>query len=76
MGILWFILRVESAFFRVVAFKGFKARWLQDFITLHSQGMGQIRKHAMKRKSGKRSWKLLYLEISFSWFKVVFLMKR
>ncbi|WP_198934063.1 hypothetical protein [Helicobacter pylori] len=26
----------------------------------------------MKRKSGKRSWKLLYLEISFSWFKVVF----
>ncbi len=30
----------------------------------------------MKRKSGKRSWKLLYLEISFSWFKVVFLMKR
>ncbi|PUD26943.1 hypothetical protein C2R94_06055 [Helicobacter pylori] len=29
-----------------------------------------------KRKSGKRSWKLLYLEISFSWFKVVFLMKR
>ncbi|RVZ55245.1 hypothetical protein EC561_00485 [Helicobacter pylori] len=30
----------------------------------------------MKRKSGKRSWKLLYLEISFSWFKAVFLMKR
>ncbi|MUU58069.1 hypothetical protein F7217_01225 [Helicobacter pylori] len=30
----------------------------------------------MKRKSGKCSWKLLYLEISFSWFKVVFLMKR
>ncbi|PUD11942.1 hypothetical protein C2R75_00845 [Helicobacter pylori] len=30
----------------------------------------------MKRKSGKRSWKLLCLEISFSWFKVVFLMKR
>ncbi|OPG39313.1 hypothetical protein BGL68_05180 [Helicobacter pylori] len=30
----------------------------------------------MKRKSGKRSWKLLYFEISFSWFKVVFLMKR
>ncbi|RVY83381.1 hypothetical protein ECE49_00715 [Helicobacter pylori] len=29
----------------------------------------------MKRKSGKRSWKLLYLEISFSWFKVVFLME-
>ncbi|WQZ03841.1 hypothetical protein KVL85_00135 [Helicobacter pylori] len=25
MGILWFILRLESAFFRVVAFKGFKA---------------------------------------------------
>ncbi|RVZ10243.1 hypothetical protein EC526_02630 [Helicobacter pylori] len=30
----------------------------------------------MKRKSGKRSWKLLYLEISFSWFKVAFLIKR
>ncbi|OPG67085.1 hypothetical protein BGL78_00590 [Helicobacter pylori] len=30
----------------------------------------------MKRKSGKRSWKLLYLETSFSWFKVVFLIKR
>ncbi|ADU82487.1 hypothetical protein HPLT_00110 [Helicobacter pylori Lithuania75] len=30
----------------------------------------------MKRKSGKRSCKLLYLEISFSWFKAVFLMKR
>ncbi|TPH75834.1 hypothetical protein FIM56_01740 [Helicobacter pylori] len=29
-----------------------------------------------KRKNSKRSWKLLYLEISFSWFKVVFLMKR
>ncbi|MGL2383516.1 hypothetical protein [Helicobacter pylori] len=28
MGILWFILRVESAFFRVVAFKSFKARLL------------------------------------------------
>ncbi len=28
MGILWFILRLESAFFRVVAFKSFKARWL------------------------------------------------
>lgn len=27
MGILWFILRVESAF-RVVAFKSFKARLL------------------------------------------------
>ncbi|MCQ2622474.1 hypothetical protein JT242_01530 [Helicobacter pylori] len=40
--------KVESAFFRVVAFKGFKARWLQDFITLHSQGMGQIRKHAIE----------------------------
>ncbi|KMZ50049.1 hypothetical protein AC786_06320 [Helicobacter pylori] len=30
----------------------------------------------MKRKSGKRSFKRLYLEISFSWFKVAFLMKR
>ncbi|WP_195846565.1 hypothetical protein [Helicobacter pylori] len=28
MGILWFILRVESTFFRVVAFKSFKARLL------------------------------------------------
>ncbi|EMH23646.1 hypothetical protein [Helicobacter pylori] len=28
MGILWFILRVESMFFRVVAFKSFKARLL------------------------------------------------
>lgn len=28
MGILWFILRVVSAFFRVVAFKSFKARLL------------------------------------------------
>ncbi|MGL2647993.1 hypothetical protein ACQJ90_07015 [Helicobacter pylori] len=28
MGILWFILRVESAFFRVVALKSFKARLL------------------------------------------------
>ncbi|ANH48832.1 hypothetical protein AA977_06810 [Helicobacter pylori] len=30
----------------------------------------------MKRKSGKRSWKVLYLEISISWFKMVFCMKR
>ncbi len=29
-----------------------------------------------KRKSGKRSFKRLCLEISFSWFKVVFLIKR
>ncbi|MFP6231844.1 hypothetical protein ACLGCR_00705 [Helicobacter pylori] len=34
--------KVESAFFRVVAFKGFKVRWLQDFITPHSCDMGQI----------------------------------
>ncbi len=76
MGILWFILKWKAHFLGWLAFKGFKARWLQDFITPHSRNMGQIRKHAMKRKSGKRSWKLLYLEISFSWFKVVFLMKR
>ncbi|WRB89316.1 hypothetical protein KVC24_00155 [Helicobacter pylori] len=34
------------------ALKGFKARWLQDFITPHSRNMGQIRKHGMKRKAG------------------------
>ncbi|MGH1613669.1 hypothetical protein [Helicobacter pylori] len=36
MGILWFILRLESAFFRVVTFKSFKACWLQDFIVPYS----------------------------------------
>ncbi|EQL60589.1 hypothetical protein MPF98_07115 [Helicobacter pylori] len=35
MGILWFILRLESAFFRV-ACKSFKACLLQNCITLHS----------------------------------------
>ncbi|NHA58421.1 hypothetical protein EWZ62_04660 [Helicobacter pylori] len=30
----------------------------------------------MKRKSGKRSWKLLYLEFTFFGLKVVVLMKR
>ncbi|WP_165486728.1 hypothetical protein [Helicobacter pylori] len=35
MGILWLILRLESAFFRV-ACKSFKACLLQDCITLHS----------------------------------------
>ncbi|WP_165509769.1 hypothetical protein [Helicobacter pylori] len=47
MGILWFILRLESTFFRVVAFKGFKVRWLQDFITPHSRNMGQIQIRSM-----------------------------
>ncbi|MFP6288904.1 hypothetical protein ACLGEF_02145 [Helicobacter pylori] len=47
MGILWFILRVESAFFRVVAFKSFKACLLQDFITPHSRNMGQIQIRSM-----------------------------
>lgn len=42
-------------------------------------GYGANKEHAMKcksgkRKSGKRSFKPL--EISFSWFKVVFLMER
>lgn len=37
-------------------------------------GYGANKRNAMKRKSGKRSFKLL--EISFSWFKVVFLMER
>ncbi|WRF46829.1 hypothetical protein E5E51_00135 [Helicobacter pylori] len=38
-----------------------------------NKGHGMKRKSG-KRKSGKRSFKPL--EISFSWFKVVFLMKR
>ncbi len=74
MGILWFILRLEALF--RVACKSFKACWLQDGITLHL-GYGANKGHAMKhksgkRKSGKRSFKPL--EISFSWFKAVFLM--
>ncbi|WRC37476.1 hypothetical protein E5L17_00135 [Helicobacter pylori] len=40
MGILWFILRV-------VAFKSFKARLLQGFITPHSRNMGQIQIRSM-----------------------------
>ncbi|MFP6025875.1 hypothetical protein ACLF8Y_01095 [Helicobacter pylori] len=48
MGILWFILTREALFKGGLHFKSFKARWLQDFITLHSQGMGQIRKHAIE----------------------------
>ncbi|WP_194147060.1 hypothetical protein [Helicobacter pylori] len=61
-----------------LAFKSFKACLLQDFTTPHKwlYGANPNKEHAMKRKSGKRSWKLLYLEISFFWFKVVFLMKR
>ncbi|MGL2623488.1 hypothetical protein ACQJ5P_03465 [Helicobacter pylori] len=39
--------KVESAFFRVVAFKGFKARWLQDFIMPYSRNMGQIQIRSM-----------------------------
>ncbi|WP_390400856.1 hypothetical protein [Helicobacter pylori] len=30
-----------------LAFKGFKARWLQDFITPHSCNMGQIQIRSM-----------------------------
>ncbi len=68
---------------RKALFLGWLARalkrvWLQDCITLHL-GYGVNEGHAMKhksgkRKSGKRSFKPL--EISFSWFKVVFLMER
>ncbi|WP_232780950.1 hypothetical protein [Helicobacter pylori] len=43
MGILWFILRLEKRFLGWLAFKGFKVRWLQDFITPHSCDMGQTR---------------------------------
>ncbi|WP_275078076.1 hypothetical protein [Helicobacter pylori] len=39
--------KVESAFFRVVAFKSFKACLLQDFITPHSCNMGQIQIRSM-----------------------------
>ncbi|WP_165486487.1 hypothetical protein [Helicobacter pylori] len=61
-----------------LAFKSFRARLLQDFTTPHKwlYGANPNKEHAMKRKSGKRSFKRLCLEISFSWFKVVFLMKR
>ncbi len=60
-----------------VACKSFKACLLQDFIT--PLGYGANKGHSMKRKSGKRkSGKRSFkpLEISFSWFKVVFLMER
>ncbi|AEE69629.1 hypothetical protein HMPREF0462_0024 [Helicobacter pylori 83] len=40
MGILWFILRLESAFFRV-ACKSFKACLLQDFIALYIKIWGK-----------------------------------
>ncbi|MGL2627182.1 hypothetical protein ACQJ6J_07700 [Helicobacter pylori] len=36
MGILWFILKWKALFLGWVAFKGFKARLLQGFITPHS----------------------------------------
>ncbi|WQU50712.1 hypothetical protein KVB98_00135 [Helicobacter pylori] len=36
MGILWFILKWKVRFLGWFAFKSFKARWLQDFITPHS----------------------------------------
>ncbi|WP_195834818.1 hypothetical protein [Helicobacter pylori] len=59
--------------------KSFKACLLQDFSRSIVLGYGVNEGHVMKhksgkRKSGKRSFKPL--EISFSWFKVVFLMKR
>ncbi|GAA9729361.1 hypothetical protein VN0052_00860 [Helicobacter pylori] len=44
--------KVESAFFKVVAFKGFKARWLQDFIAPYSLGYGANKEHAIKLKVG------------------------
>ncbi|NHA92470.1 hypothetical protein EWZ79_05845 [Helicobacter pylori] len=37
---------------------------------------GACHKAKRKRKNSKRSFKRLCLEISFSWFKVVFLMER
>ncbi len=78
MGILWFILRLE------VLFLGWLARALKRVcckIVSRSivLGYGANKEHAMKRKSGKRkSGKRSFkpLEISFSWFKVVFLMER
>ncbi|EQL69927.1 hypothetical protein [Helicobacter pylori] len=49
MGILWFILRLKKALLLGwLAFKGFKACLLQDFIAPYSQGVGQIRKHAIE----------------------------
>ncbi|AFI00264.1 hypothetical protein HPSH112_00110 [Helicobacter pylori Shi112] len=73
MGILWFILRLLGWLARAlkrVCYKIFHAPWL---------GYGANEGHGMKRKSGKRknskrSFKPL--EISFSWFKVVFLRER
>ncbi|MCQ2625155.1 hypothetical protein JT082_01650 [Helicobacter pylori] len=47
MGILWFILKWKVHFLGWLAFKGFKARWLQDFITPHSRNMGQIQIRSM-----------------------------
>ncbi|GAA8546514.1 hypothetical protein KYTH15_04400 [Helicobacter pylori] len=79
MGILWFILRLKKALLL-----GWLARALRRVcckIVLRPivLGYGANEGHGMKcksgkRKSGKRSFKPL--EISFSWFKVVFLMKR
>ncbi|GAA9437971.1 hypothetical protein UBN10_04320 [Helicobacter pylori] len=35
-----------------LAFKGFKARWLQDFIVPYSLGYGANKEHAIKLKVG------------------------
>ncbi|WQX93409.1 hypothetical protein KVK22_07405 [Helicobacter pylori] len=45
----------------------------------HSCDMGQIlcqKEHAMKRKSGKRSWRSLYFEFAFLGLKVIVSVKR
>lgn len=78
MGILWFILRLEALFL------GWLARALKracckivsrSIVLGYGANKGHVVKHKSgKRKSGKRSFKPL--EISFSWFKVVFLMER
>ncbi len=73
MGILWFILRLESVFIGWLA-RALKRVCCKIVSRLIVLGYGVNKGHVMKRKSGKRSFKPL--EISFSWFKVVFLMER
>ncbi|GAA7348710.1 hypothetical protein MLS212_09730 [Helicobacter pylori] len=78
MGILWFILRLEALFLGWLAraLKRVCCKIVSRPIVL---GYGANKGHGMKRKSGKhKSGKHSFkpLEISFSWFKVVLLMKR
>ncbi|AHA87605.1 hypothetical protein U063_0240 [Helicobacter pylori BM012A] len=57
-------------------FKGVCCRISSRPISSHYGADQHCKEHAMKRKSGKRSWKTLYFEFAFLGLKVIVSVKR